>query len=49
VPENKEPKPLEPDELSVPGLNEALDALCVSSAELLSALELTLLELEKRM
>ncbi len=45
--QNNENEPLEPNELPVPGFKEALAAL--SNPELLNALDLTLLELEKRL
>jgi hypothetical protein len=47
VPESNEREPLDPNELPVPDFKEALAAL--SNPELLSALDLTLLELEKRL
>ena len=47
APESNEHEPLEPDKLPVPDFREALAAL--SNPELLSALDLTLLELEKRL
>ena len=47
MPQNNENEPLEPNELPVPNFPEALAAL--SNPELLSALDLTLLELEKRL
>jgi hypothetical protein len=47
VPESNEREPLDPNELPVPDSKEALAAL--SNPELLSALDLTLLELEKRL
>ena len=47
APENNEYGPLEPDELPIPDFRQALTAL--SNPELLSALDLTLLELEKRL
>src|SRR5919112_1410099 len=47
MPENNDRDPLDPNELPVPDSKEALTAL--SNPELLSALDLTLLELEKRL
>ena len=47
MPENSKPEPPEPNELPVPDFKEALAVL--SNPELLSALDLTLLELEKRL
>ena len=47
TPESNEPEPLEPDDLPYPGYEQVLSAL--SNAELLSALDLALLELEKRL
>ncbi len=47
MPESNEREPFDPNELPVPGFKEALAAL--SNPELLSALDLTLLELEKRL
>ncbi len=47
MPESNEHEPLGPNELPVPDFKEALAAL--SNPELLSALDLTLLELEKRL
>ena len=47
MPENSEHEPPEPNELPVPNFKEALASL--SNPELLSALDLTLLELEKRL
>lgn len=47
MPESNEHEPPEPNELPVPDFKEALAAL--SNPELLSALDLTLLELEKRL
>ncbi len=47
APENKEYEPREPDKLPIPDFRQALAAL--SNPELLSALDLTLLELEKRL
>jgi len=47
VPESNEYGPLDPEELPVPDFKEVLAAL--SNPELLSALDLTLLELEKRL
>src|ERR671917_204433 len=47
APENNEYEPLGPDKLPVPDFQQALTAL--SNPELLSALDLTLLELEKRL
>ncbi len=47
MPESNEHEPLEPNELPVPDFKEALAAL--SNPELLSALDLVLLELEKRL
>ena len=45
--ENNEREPLEPNELPVPDFEKALAAL--SNPDVLSALDLTLLELEKRL
>ena len=47
MPESNEYGPLDPEELPVPDFKEVLAAL--SNPELLSALDLTLLELEKRL
>ncbi len=47
TPEPNEPEPLEPDDLPYPDYEQVLSAL--SNAELLSALDLALLELEKRL
>jgi len=47
VPESNEYGPLDPEELPVPDFKEVLAAL--SNPELLRALDLTLLELEKRL
>ena len=47
APESNEREPLEPDKLPVPDFQQALTTL--SNPELLSALDLTLLELEKRL
>ena len=47
MPENSENEPIDPNELPVPDFKEVLAAL--SNPELLSALDLTLLELEKRL
>ncbi len=47
MPESTGNEPLDPDDLPVPDFKEALSNL--SNPELLSALDLTLLELEKRM
>ena len=47
APENNDYGPLEPDKLPVPDFQQALAGL--SNPELLSALDLTLLELEKRL
>lgn len=47
MPESNEREPLDPNELPVPDFRQALATL--SNPELLSALDLTLLELEKRL
>jgi hypothetical protein len=47
APEPNEQEPLEPDDLPTPDFQQALSNL--SNAELLSALDLALLELEKRL
>ncbi len=47
MPESNDQEPLEPDKLPVPDLPQALATL--SNPELLSALDLTLLELERRL
>ena len=47
MPENSEREPSDPHTPPVPGFTEALNVL--SNPELLSALDLTLLELEKRL
>jgi len=47
MPEGSKNEPLDPNQLPVPNFKEALAAL--SNPELLSALDLTLLELEKRL